>query len=385
MSYDGYGYGDDDYYYPEHQSEHYITLTLSPFFLLIGTVGNLMSLIILLQLSREVISTCLYLAVLSIMDLLVLYTRCGNQWLMSITELDISTMLMMSSPSICKVYPFVFNFIFHMMRWLVVSTAIEGVIATKYPDKVNRLCTTSKAEAVMLLLTVLLICINIHFFWSFELAPTDQGPMSYMHSVICTFTRHGHQSSEVFQSYIWPIIDTLVTDGLPSILVSICVIIMLTRIIRGQHRGDDAHRAWRERYQMDPRAMDQLKITFVIICILFIPASLPKMIVNLVTYLFENEYIDYGDDYMAFMSDRNLANAICAHLEYAYLSMKMIIYLASSNRFRQEAKKLIKCSSDLFRMHTAPSIKHTESMASEPLMNQDDCQRSSTENSLKAI
>lgn len=265
-------------------------------------------------------------------------------------------------------YPFVFNFVLHLMRWLIVCAAVEGLLSTKYPDRVHQLCTMSKAEAVMLLLTVLLVCVNIHFFWSFELIHINDGPADNIYRDRCTFTRHGHQTSEVFQNYIWPITDTLITDGVPSILVTVCAVYMLVKISRGQHRGTERHQAWRERYQLDPMALDQLKITILVVCVLFLPSSLPKMLVNLVTYLFEKEYINYGGDYMAFTAKRNMANSICANLEYAYLSLKIFIYLATSHRFRAEVRKLIKCSCQMYSVPERRVLTSGELMSKEPLM-----------------
>jgi len=80
-------------------------------------------------------STCLYLAALCVADLIVLITRCGNQWLFIITGYDVSWNLMIHYDIVCKSLPFAFNFTFHLSKWLVVATAIEGVIAVGFPQR----------------------------------------------------------------------------------------------------------------------------------------------------------------------------------------------------------------------------------------------------------
>ena len=108
---------------------------MSPLLLVVGLLGNVTSLVILSRLSRKVLSTCLYLAVLCVADLLVLYTRCGNNWLKMVTGYDVTNSLMIHYDIVCKSLPFAFNFTFHLSRWLVVATAIEGVIATGFPQR----------------------------------------------------------------------------------------------------------------------------------------------------------------------------------------------------------------------------------------------------------
>jgi len=98
-------------------------------------LGNATSLVVLTRLSRKVLSTCLYLAALCVADLAVLFTRCGNDWLRGVTGYDVSWNLMIHYDIVCKALPFAFNFTFHLSKWLVVATAIEGVIATGFPQR----------------------------------------------------------------------------------------------------------------------------------------------------------------------------------------------------------------------------------------------------------
>jgi len=112
-----------------------INTYLPPVLLVVGSLGNLTSLIVLSRLSHKVLSTCLYLAVLCVADLTVLYTRCGNPWLFGITGYDVSQSLMINYDIVCKALPFAFNFTFHLSKWLVVATAIEGVIAAGFPQR----------------------------------------------------------------------------------------------------------------------------------------------------------------------------------------------------------------------------------------------------------
>jgi hypothetical protein len=107
-----------------------------PLLLVVGTLGNVVSLIVLRRLSRDVLSTCLYLAVQCAADLFVLYTRCGNAWVhvMSNCRFDVNEYLLARSEMICKSLPFACGSVDHLSRWLATAAAIEGVIACRFPD-----------------------------------------------------------------------------------------------------------------------------------------------------------------------------------------------------------------------------------------------------------
>ena len=148
------------------------------------------------------------------------------------------------SESICKVYPFVFNFLFHLSRWLIVAAAVEGFLSVKYPERLESLCNLDRARAVILLLTVLLVCVNMHFFWSYELVPLED---LHIPELFCTFAKYGHQHSEEFQNIIWPMLDIIISDVLPYLIVIVCCFVMTVQICRGRHMGHKAFRDWQEK------------------------------------------------------------------------------------------------------------------------------------------
>ena len=54
--------------------------------------------------------------------------------------------------------------------------------------------------------------------------------------------------------------DLLVAEVIPYLTVIVCGITMVTQMVKGAHRGNEEHQEWRKRYQMNPAAMDQLKV-----------------------------------------------------------------------------------------------------------------------------
>ena len=325
---------------------------VSPFLLFFGTFGNILSLIVLYKLSREIFSTCSYLAVLTVADVLLLYTRCGSDWLREVIYSNVSYILMVYSQSVCKVYPFTYNFLFHMSRWLLVAMAIEGFIATRYPQRALHMCTVQRAKAIMLLLTVLLVCVNVHYFWSFEVTQESGG-------LECTFSRYSRQYSEEFQTVIWPLIDLMVGELLPNVIIIICGVGMMVLTIRGNHRGSESHQRWRSRYTMDPHALDHLKRTFLLVCVFHVTLTMPNFAFIIFRYTMEQKGPYYDDE-----SKVELASAVCSMLQYIFLSCKVFLYMSSCPKFRTEIYRLMRCGCQ-------HKVHNPEVLVSQPLMNKE--------------
>lgn len=318
-----------------------LIIYLAPFLLFFSTVGNILSVIILSRLCYKVWSSCVYLAILSVLDLFVVYTWCGNEWLYKVSYIDVSNELLMSSVSLCKVYTFLFNGVVHMQRWLTVCLSIDLFMATRYPSKVPKLCTLSRAKAVIMLLTVILACINIHFFWTYEIVnfKKDFGPK--MHSedaFMCTFAKQGVPYNELFAHIIWPIIDISIGQLLPFVIIVLFTVLTAVRYASvGAGNSDSQSEQWRKKYLLYPNAMKQLKISVLTLCILYV-LTIPRLITTLCKKIWgiqDNDDLDDSDDFHS-KAIFDLMYWIFAYLEYIYLSLKFYILISTCRQFRAE-------------------------------------------------
>ena len=335
IAYENWGFDDNTI---ERTLADAIYIYISPILLLLGIMGNLLSIPVLLGLSQRTLSSCVYLAILSALDLVILLIRCGNDWLSHALQLDLTNMLMVSSHTICQVYPFLFNFLFHLSKWLMICLVIEGYIAIKHPQRAVTMCSLSRAKAIVMLLMVLLTCVNIHFFWSFKLdQPKDSDQQNGFY---CTFVQHGSQYSEAFQEVIWPILDLLMSELLPHTIIISCGAVMLQQIIKGKHKGDKAHQQWRKRYQMNPAAIDELKISILVVCVCYVILTIPKFLYLVFRYVIENHVlIEYS---YKFEAQQLLGNAVCSMLEYCFYSAKFLIYFSTSRMYREDYSRQFK-------------------------------------------
>ena len=342
-----------------HHIANATSLYIFPLLILLGSLGNVFCVIVLHKLSKEVWSTCLYLAVIGVTDIMILYVRCGNDWIRTLIGTDVSTMVLVKSEAICKVYPFAFNFMVHLSKWLLVAMTVECVLSVKYPWRVEQMCTVERARAVILLLTVLLVCVNIHYFWSFRLQnPSERNTIKSGDSLTCNFDEHGSQHSEEFQRIIWPLLEGLLTEIIPYIIIGGGCSFVLFSAIRGTHVGPSNYRAWQTKYLLDPGTLTQLKITSAVLGILYILLTSPKFIFLVIRFLVENDHVSVV--YVEWEKYFNPIHTWTNTLEYFYHSAKILLYISACRSFRTDLKHVFLYCKQGSRMSSSGVCAHTE-------------------------
>ena len=296
--------------------------------------------------------------ILAVVDLLVLYIRCGNKWINSIKEVDLTMLLMSYSQSLCKVLPFAFNFLLHLYAWLLVCSCVEVYIATSYPHKVPKMCTLERSKAIVLLLTVLLICVNVHYFWSLELISIKSHQNGYGEQFFCTFAKHGQILREEFTMSVWPVLDMMVADILPYTAVLLSTLLCVVNIIKNRKNTqlrEESHQIWKSKFTLNANGIEQMKKVFISLFLLYILLTLPKLAILM--YEFSNQDANYSDLY--FMIKMALAKCIGSTLFYIFLSCKVFLYCALSKRFRKEALSIITCKRFFRKKPSYPHINYS--------------------------
>ena len=315
---------------PEEIFIKYLYITVFPFFLLLGTVGNILSLLLMRKYSRNVWSTCLYMVIILGMDLIKLYVECGNDWYTKIQDQNLSVEILLISNAVCKVYMFLYNLIIHSSSWLTVAVGIEMMISMRFPLRIYRMCTRDRAMSVILLILVLLISLNLHFFWTFGL--TIPGDDVSIQIVLCTYI---NELSNDFRDYIWPLIDFFIADLIPLLILAVCVIITVPSTINKRNKSEELDNLL-QKYFMDIKALHEIKTSIFVITIGNVLALLCRVSETGLRNLINNGLLDME------IQDWFLAQGILRTLSYCFLSCKIILFLIFSSRFRQDSKELIR-------------------------------------------
>lgn len=107
----------------------FLTEETSLIWIIFGTIGNLLTLLVLCKPRMRKHSTFTYLTILSLCDTLVLYFGLFRDYLVYKYKYDID------GDFICKFHVFFFYFVLHMASWLLVAVNIDRLIASTFLGK----------------------------------------------------------------------------------------------------------------------------------------------------------------------------------------------------------------------------------------------------------
>lgn len=85
---------------------YHIEIITLPILILVGSICNIVTFIVMRRRRMRISSTCFYMAALAVTDTLVLWTGCLNQWFYII---QVPTLVVTSNWT-CKLLPFLFVF-----------------------------------------------------------------------------------------------------------------------------------------------------------------------------------------------------------------------------------------------------------------------------------
>ncbi|XP_062571338.1 cysteinyl leukotriene receptor 1-like [Saccostrea cucullata] len=186
----------------------------SPVLLVVGAFGNTASIFILTRRSFRK-STCMfYLTMLSVADLMVLYTALLRFWIRSAFSVDIRTLSLWS----CKIHAFLVYFAMDFSSWVLMTVTLDRFVLVCFPFKAHLFSTMKKAPYVLLIVVLFLIFVNSHFFATVTIKDTS-----------CTY------ENEITMK-VWPWVDLIVCNLIPFLVMLVCSIMISRKVLQTKKR-----------------------------------------------------------------------------------------------------------------------------------------------------
>ena len=281
----------------------------SLFLLVLGTLGNLLTLCVMLRSRLRLSTTAFYLVALAITDTLVLYTGLLRQWIRYTFGLDVRTI---NAPS-CKVHPLLVYFSMHLSSWILVCITLERFAMVMWPIKGKLLCTRSVAMCIVGLITVVLFVTNCHFLWSYELVGGR-----------CDNTEKFNH----FVRRVWPWMDLTIDSLGPFLIMLVLNTVMIGQIyIRNLNR-----KRLGELYTTTEIKAGSIGALLIVITGVFIATSLPLSI-----HLIRVNILKYSDDLSTVDGSKlDLQFTSFSMVSYLNHAINFLLYCISGKRFRRE-------------------------------------------------
>ena len=302
----------------------------SPILLSTGTVGNILSVVVICRKKILHTTTSVYLLGLAAVDTASLYTGLLHLYMKNVHEYD----WRLSSTASCKLHMFAGSVFLQYGAWLLVSVTLERLCAVYLPHRCREIFTKRNAAIGLTVQAIVIIAINAHYLVTHEVLKMNSGV------VICAAPTNSHWH---FTHYVWPWIDYSLSSLLPSLLLLLCNSAIVCRI---------GHAESLRRRQLHAHGtgakMSSMTAILLTVSLVFLISTAPLSI-----YIIRNVALQLNAD-AVHRAQYSVVWAALNLLLYTNNAVNFLLYIVSGPRFRQELFKVLCVKSNTVQ----PAVQH---------------------------
>ena len=321
----------DDYTtYPQYKTSILIWKVVPPILILLGTIGNILSIVVLTRKSIKDSTTALYLTFLTASDLCVLYTGLLRQWIRYLFKYDVRHL----SEAVCKIHLWVVYSSLDFSAWILIAFTLERVISVCCPFSAKTKCSRKYAMALLIAILLFLLALNSHMLYGM----VNKGSMNKHDTGINKCVEINENYGDFFK-FVWPWIDLCVFCLIPVSVIVIGNCCILFGVIKSQRKTrarsvssvNTDQRTSLQRGRANHSSMTAMLFTLNMV---FLFTTSPVSIYNIgYTHWMES---GTSQDYATL----DLWWAIVNMLQYTNNSINFLLYCLSGTRFRREVKRI---------------------------------------------
>lgn len=308
---------------PQYKAAKFLGKYLMLAVFIIGTVGNLLSFLVMVRKRMRSSTTAFYMACLAVADTLVLLTGCLRRWILEVFEVD----LLNVNTVACHSVNFLQYLSFDIATWILVAMTIDRVVVVTNPLKAYRYSTRARAAASIVILIVLFVGLNSHFFFTTE----------HNERNICTAAEQYRE----FYVAIWSWIDAVVYSFLPFTLLLLLNIIIIVSIMKANGRKRKMSSQFQNRRKSEQsHTLKTSRLTAMLLSITFafILLTAPSMIVHII-----REQAIFDQSQPSNVAKYILTRQVLRLTLYLNHSINFFLYCVAGTKFRRELAAMICC------------------------------------------
>lgn len=200
---------------------HDLILYGAPLLIIMGSIGNLLSFIVLQTPPFWRMPCGFLLSVLAVVDTGVLYTGLLRIWVLTMSKVDIR----LQSNISCKIHVFLTYAFPQLSSWTLLLVTVDRVVSVAIPLKSKDICTLRRMVCVWLITTFTILCINIYPLVSYKIHVVYNLPH-------CIST---DGKVDAFRSvFAW--VDFCAVVLIPFLVISSCNLFMIIRLLQAKGR-----------------------------------------------------------------------------------------------------------------------------------------------------
>ncbi len=197
----------------------------SPVLIILGTLGNLLSAVVMLRPNLRNCTTSVYLVVLAAVDTMALYTGLLRYWIRQLSGTDVRN----ASVAACRIHIFVLYFVIQFEAWILVCVSLERMAAIFFAHKAKRIFSRRFAACQVAITGIIIAAINSHFFWTYSLVPENEDGTG---SDICYVS---HARYEHFAGVVWHWVDFCLASLVPFVAMLVINTAIAAKLLHANH------------------------------------------------------------------------------------------------------------------------------------------------------
>ena len=286
-----------------------IYLIATPVIILLGTVGNGLSLAVMLRKALRRSTTSLLLAALAVVDTSVLYVLMLPYWLAD----QLHFILRDTSPVTCKLHDYVSRVLSQLSPWIIVLVAVERLVVVFVPHKAHLLLTRRRVAASIAVTGCTLGAANLQYLWMFSYIDVKgEGGRCVVNQNVSNLLLE-----------VSSILNAVLASFLPAAILVVSNVAIVVKIARERRNVN------RER----PMNSSGMTAMLVAVSVLFIVTTVPVQIIVMLSAYISNYKI----------LDSDVTYNIMLMFDYINYAINFLLYCVSGSRFRREAIAMLTC------------------------------------------
>ena len=303
-----------------HDHQLLVNQLLPPLLMILGTLGNILTMVVLRRACFKHAPANIYLSVLAVGDTLVLWTGLFRFWVLMVWDFDVRLL----SATVCKFHVFIVYWSFQFVSWITVVVAIDRLMTVCFIVPAKFCCTRNSAVSVIITIALTLLVLDVHLFFTVNIINVSRVNSEINAVYECVH----HQKHSAFFTSVWPWMDAVVSSFVPSLIVMACNVYIVAVLVQQKRRSSVAH-----------NKVSTLTTVLIIICILFCVTTMPIVIYQLPlmhTYRkFHDIDVTEGEVQVANFTFTFLYMCACVNN-----TVNFLVYYFCGERFRHELHRL---------------------------------------------
>lgn len=283
----------------------------------IGTIGNVLSFVVMMRREMRQAPTFFYLAALAVTDTIVLYMSALKTWVRVVADFE----LLHISNAGCKTFMFIIHFSLHFSAWIIVAVTIERFLAVWFPLRANTMCSLSRAKFVTFMIALIFVLVNLYVFWTAEL-------LNSPHTLDGSEKICAAYAYENIVCTVFPWVNLLLYSFIPFVTLLVFNSLIVVSLVR--NKGIFSNLTKEDRAAR--HGHNRLAVTLLVISFVWIVTTLPRPMFNLVKVK-PTTLDEVGNQF--------LGKVICFVLMYINHSINFFLYCVTGQRFRKEFVKFM--------------------------------------------